>query len=290
MQLAYPRFCIHEDQINAIRYFCAMNLRCSKPGPVLQPYIDRYWSWDATDSQGLYMPMVPPGVGLDLFLHYRKPFTVGEKGQLPASHLIFSWERRTEILPSDAIGFIAIRFKAGMFKNFTDVPLTRLTDLYPGLDDFWGSPGKHLLKRVNSAETFEQKVALLEQHLVTLLARYKKDTPLWNCVIHDLYYDQDTLRLDMLAQRLEVSYRHFRRKFIEETGMGPKHFQQLARFHAVLKPLLMNKEKHYLSIALDKGYFDQMHFIKEFKYFMQRTPSEFLRENNFMSHFYYPAL
>jgi len=58
----------------------------------------------------------------------------------------------------------------------------------------------------------------------------------------------------------------------------------------VLKPLLINKEKHYLSTALDKGYFDQMHFIKEFKYFMRCTPSGFLQEKNFMSHFYYPAL
>ena len=267
-----------------------MEVRFSKPGEILQPYIDRYWSWDATENRGLYLPVVPPGVGLDLFIHYRKPFAIDGRGRLAESHLIFSWERATVILPSDSIGFIAVRFKAGMFKNFTDVPLAGLTDLYPDAESLWGSSGRALSGRLNSAANFSERVELLEQFLTPLPGRFKKDSGLWNGIIHDLYYHQDALRLDEPARRLGISYRHFRRKFIEETGMAPKQFQQLARFHSVLKPLLINKEKHYLSVALDKGYFDQMHFIKAFRTFLQCTPTEFLQEKNFMSHFYYPAL
>jgi methylphosphotriester-DNA--protein-cysteine methyltransferase len=72
--------------------------------------------------------------------------------------------------------------------------------------------------------------------------------------------------------------------------MTPKHFQQLSRFHAALKQLLINNDSKYLPVALDKGYFDQMHFIKEFKRFMNETPSAFLTTNNFGSHFYYASL
>ncbi|HMI62822.1 MAG TPA: AraC family transcriptional regulator [Puia sp.] len=267
-----------------------MKVQFSKPSEVLQPYIDRYWSWDATDNNSLYLPVVPPGAGLDLYLHYRKPFEIEGKGRLAESHLFFSWERATTILPSKSIGFIAIRFRAGMFKNFTDAPLAGLTDLYPGMEDLWGSNGRALMGRLNSAEDFSEKVELMEQFLTALLWKFNKDSGLWNNIINDLYYHQDVIRLDELAQRQGISYRHFRRRFIEETGMAPKQFQRLARFHSVLKPLLIHKEKHYLSTVLDKGYFDQMHFIKEFRYFLQCTPTEFLQEKNFMSHFYYPAL
>ena len=267
-----------------------MKVRFGKPCEVLRPYIDRYWGWDATDNSQLYLPVVPPGVGLDLFIHYQKPFGISGRGQMAKSHLIFSLEKASIILPSDNIGFIAVRFKAGMFKNFTDVPLAGLVDLYPDMEGLWGSGGRALSGRLNSVGSFIERAVLLDDFLTGLLGKFKKDSVLWNVIVHDLYYHQDVLRLEALAQRQRISYRHFRRRFIAETGMAPKHFQQLARFHSVLKPLLLNKEKHYLSAALDKGYFDQMHFIKEFRCFLQCTPTEFLQENNFMSHFYYPAL
>lgn len=268
----------------------SMNIQFIKPSLILHPYIERYWAWDMGDEKDIYMPVVPPGAGLDLFLHYRTPFVIDQKGQLSGSHLIFSREKSSKILPAGNCGFMAIRFRAGMFRNFTDIPLHELADLYPDVESIWGSNGKYLLQRINSIRDLSDKIPLLEQFLVTLLDKFRKDTPLWNNIIHELYYHQDSLKLDELSARLQLSYRHFRRKFKEETGLTPKHFQQLARFHATLKPLLLRKERKYLSVALDNGYFDQMHFIKEFKYFMEMTPSDFLQENNFMSHFYYSRL
>lgn len=277
-----------------------MNIQFIKPSPPLGPYIDRYWGWDAAGRNAagdnvyganeMYLPHVPPGIGLDLFLHYKEPFVIDEKGALSRSHLIFSWEKSSSILPSGDVGFIAIRFKAGMFKNFTGIPLYELTDHYPDTESMWGSSGKHLLQRVNGVEGLASKVALLEEFLLRLLDRHRKDTPLWNHIIEDLYHHHDTIRLDELAEERQWTYRHFRRKFKEEIGMAPKHFQRLARFHATLKPLLLGRERRYLSTALDNGYFDQSHFLKEFKYFMHTTPSEFLQENNFMSHFYYSRI
>src|ERR1700754_1825109 len=100
-----------------------MNIQFIKPSFLLSPYIERYWAWEnVEDKKEIYLPYVPPGIGLDMFLHYKDPFVIDQKGKLPASHLLFSFEHSSQILPSASVGFIAIRFKAGKFRNFTDIP------------------------------------------------------------------------------------------------------------------------------------------------------------------------
>ena len=263
-----------------------MNVRFAKPAPLLAPYIERYWGWDVEEDR--YMPTIPPGVGADFFIHYKTPFTTAQYGQLPISHLHFSLERATEILPSRSIGFIAIRFRTGMLKHFCNAPLAAVADTPVDAEDLWGKSGRQMIERLNGIGNFKDKVTLLDQSLTKLLKPRSREG--WRQVVNELYYHPDTLKLQDLARQTNLSYRHFRRRFIEETGMPPKHFQHLVRFRKTLKPLLIKKEKHYLSEALDNGYFDQMHFIKDCKRFLNTTPGDFLREKNFMSHFYYPAL
>jgi len=267
-----------------------MNFIFVKPNQVLSPYIERYWICESNAGEEIYMPRVLPGVGMDFFLHYKSPFKVEGKGQLPSSHIIYSGERSCNILPMKDVGFIAIRFRAAMFKNFTEIPFSQLANSYLDVENIWGHNGKNILRSIRNSQNVNDVIKELELSLMKLLNRHKKRNATWGHVIHELYHNHSDIKLSELSQELNISYRHFRRKFIEETGFTPKHFQKLARFHATLKPLLIGKEKKYLSAALGNGYFDQTHFIKEFRSFTNTTPTDFLQEKNFMSHFYYPSL
>jgi AraC-like DNA-binding protein len=242
------------------RKFGFMNIRFSKPAPVLRSYIERYWGWDLQRPQEVHMPTISPGVGMDLFLHYKTPFATSDKGRLAQSHLLFSREEPICLLPANNIGFIAIRFRTGMFRHFCAFPQVELAHRYPDAESLWGREGRQLLQQVNSRGTFEEKASLLDKYFIQFLEKYRRPAPEWTHVVNQLYYKKDAARPDQLAQGMQLSYRHFRRRFVEETGMTPKHFQQLVRFRSALRTLLMNGERHYLSTALDNGYFDQMHF------------------------------
>ena len=261
-----------------------------KPNKFLAPYIDRYWIFDNNDNPSSFMSKIPPGVGIDLFIHYTEPFQIGNGEKMPHSHLIFSGQNACQISASGRVHFIAIRFKAGAFKNFTDIPLTQLRETYASTENIWGISGKHFMTRINSIEEKDATVSQLELFLERKLKENKKDTPAWDFIVDNLYRYHDSITIDSLSGKANMSNRHFRRKFAEETGFSPKHFQQLSRFHSAIKPLLLNKEKTYLPTVIEKVYFDQNHFIKEFKNFMNCTPSNFLQDKTFMSHFYYPAL
>ena len=268
-----------------------MNICFFSPCDELKPYIDRYWSWDSDGEaqKEIYMPVIPPAAGLELFVHYQQPFSIATVGQLPPSVLVFSAEKSSPILPADNVGFIAIRFRAAMFRHFTVIPLAEMNGHYIDMQTIWGQPGKAAFERVSNASSLPEKVCLLEQFLLTQLHRNNKHDAAWDAAIARLYKSRGETELMAFARQMNMSYRHFRRKFIEQTGVAPKQFQQLARFHATIKPLLLGSNKNYLAQALDNGYFDQTHFIKEFKRYLQVTPSAFLQQKNFMSHFYYPS-
>lgn len=267
-----------------------MKIRFAKPYQLLSPYIERYWSWENEGNDSCYLPHVPPGVGIDLYFHYKDTFSIQDIGGLAHSHLLYSKDQSYRILPSTRVGFIVIRFRCGMFGNFTSVPTHEFADAFVDANMIWKTEGKQLEEQVGIAKTLEERINLLEVFLMRKLGRYQKSVPnYWKEVMDILYYHHEDARLDELARQIRITPRHFRRVFYEVSGITPKHFQQLSRFRAVLKQLLLNNNSDYLPVALDKGYFDQMHFIKEFKRFMNITPTNFFIPDNFQAHFYYSS-
>jgi AraC-like DNA-binding protein len=169
------------------------------------------------------------------------------------------------------------------------MPAYELSDQFVDAGGFWKQKGDELVEQLTESPGFEERVSRLNLFFLGQLDTQEKDTSLWSHVMDQLFYDQEEARIYKLAKKMKITPRHFRRVFQEVSGITPKHFQQLSRFHAVLKELLVHRDTNYLPVALDKGYFDQTHFIKEFKRFMGITPSVFLTDANFMSHFYYPS-
>ena len=74
-----------------------------------------------------------------------------------------------------------------------------------------------------------------------------------------------------------MSIKTFERKFIEQVGASPKIFSRIVRFNKAITLKMKEYKKSWTSIALDCGYFDQMHFIKDFKLFTGDTPAAFFK-------------
>jgi AraC-like DNA-binding protein len=101
-----------------------------------------------------------------------------------------------------------------------------------------------------------------------------------------LLYDYDKINVSTLCRDSCLSQRQIERKLKDAVGVSPKNFQQISRFEALIKELLLNHQHKYLDIAMDYGYYDQSHFLKEFKKYVGESPSSFLQAKNFMSNFY----
>ncbi|HUC82100.1 MAG TPA: AraC family transcriptional regulator, partial [Flavisolibacter sp.] len=87
------------------------------------------------------------------------------------------------------------------------------------------------------------------------------------------------LPVEKLASEANMSLKTFERKFTEQVGVRPKLYNRIVRFNKALAMKRGSPSPHWTSIAHACGYFDQMHFIKDFKLFSGVTPTDFFRQS-----------
>ena len=81
-----------------------------------------------------------------------------------------------------------------------------------------------------------------------------------------------------LSERTGIHYKKLERVFSKYTGYNPKNFSRIIRFYRALQQ--MKKSAQSLTgIGLDGGYYDQPHFIRDFKAFTGKSPTKFHTEN-----------
>ena len=83
------------------------------------------------------------------------------------------------------------------------------------------------------------------------------------------------LKITMLAQQLKISQSQLEKHFRKIVGASPKKFASIVRFRNVLK--IAANESSMTQLGLEAGFFDQAHFIKDFKSFTGITPEKYFR-------------
>ena len=78
-----------------------------------------------------------------------------------------------------------------------------------------------------------------------------------------------------LSEMVSMSRRTLERRFLDSVGISPKRFARVIRFKATLKHLKQDRSAIKRQGYLDFGYYDQNHFIKDFRHFMGGTPSNY---------------
>jgi AraC-like DNA-binding protein len=85
-------------------------------------------------------------------------------------------------------------------------------------------------------------------------------------------------RVNALARKLGVSERHLRRLMVDETGIAPRHFMRIQRFHALLRASDLSARPSWAALAAHHGYADQSHLIREVQHLAGVSPTRLHQE------------
>ncbi len=118
-------------------------------------------------------------------------------------------------------------------------------------------------------------INIVESHLMNELKQYENQAQKRLRHLIKLIETDPSFSLQELANMLKVSTREVQRIFKQFVGVAPNTFLRVNKINQLKNKIANNEFSTLTQLAIDSGYFDQAHFIREFKLFMQTTPKQY---------------
>lgn len=248
-----------------------------KPAATLAPYLEHYWFVTARAEDPLDLTVdVYVDARADLIFNLGAPYTrtvLGAAHELQrASNLDAQRSRPIKIAQRGAVIIAGARFHTAGLAPFTPTPVHRFTDRVVPVEEVFG-PDAVVLEgalRATIADAAAQ-TRLLDDFFQRRLRR----TPAL-AQVHTLKSrieaEDGLIRVDELCRTSGVSIRQLGRLFRDHLGFSPKMFARIVRFQRALTLLKRDPGCTLAEIAARCGYYDQPHFVRDFKAFAGAVP------------------
>jgi AraC-like DNA-binding protein len=236
------------------------------PAQDLSFLVERYWivSWDLRGQEPYVQETLPyPCVNLVFEKDRTRVFGVGT-GKF--SRLLENTGR-----------VFGVKFKPGGFYPFVKAPVSRFTDSSISFRDAFGVDGKALEAAILSREDEGEMKEIAEDFLRERLPEEDEHVREINQVVDYIIAHREITRVDDVVSRLNLNKRTLQRLFSQYVGVSPKWVIQRYRLHKVAGRLADGEVVDGTRMAVDLGYFDQAHFIKDFKAIVGKTPAEYAK-------------
>jgi len=178
---------------------------------------------------------------------------------------------------SRSLSFIGVRFKPGGAFPFLGLPAGELQDRGVEPAFLWGAKARTLREQLLHSPSPEARFGILERFLLDRLHEARERHPAVQYAIATIGASEGATSVASIVEHTGLSARRFIAAFRDEVGLAPKVFCRLARFRRAITQLREVSSVDWADLALDCGYFDQAHFIHDFRAFAGVTPATYLR-------------
>ena len=175
-----------------------------------------------------------------------------------------------------------ICFQSDGFYPFLKIPVSELKNQLLGANEIEFKPALQISEQLKEAPDTITRLTILEKELLKLLDNGNYCLDGFRQIFDVFRYGDNSFQITELCQRNNIGIRKLERMYNKYIGVSPMTYNTLNRFHKSLNQLLFTDYPKLSDIAYENGYFDQMHFIKDFKRFSGDTPKNFISQNNSM--------
>jgi len=171
-----------------------------------------------------------------------------------------------------------VHFKPGGAFPFLGLPAHELQNTMVSLEDLWGRLADELRERLLEAATPQARLNVMEQTLLARAAQRLERHPAVAFALHEFHGLPHTRTIADVTGQIGLSAKRFIQVFSGEVGLTPKLFCRVRRFQRVLRRIDKGRPVEWAAVAADCGYFDQAHFIHDFRAFSGINPSTYVAQ------------
>lgn len=159
---------------------------------------------------------------------------------------------------------------------FFGVPMDTLFGRVADLADVLGAPGSRLVDQLRTMRSWEERFALVDETIAARFGEGRTVSPGVAWAWQRLNETHGRIDVRSLAAELNWSRKHLAAQFREQIGAPPKLVARLLRFRRAVRLLDRVPAGRWAEIAYCCGYYDQAHFIRDFRQFAGGTPTDYL--------------
>ncbi len=172
---------------------------------------------------------------------------------------------------------IVVQFKTLGAYIFLGQPLHHFTDKYITLDCVFSREAEITWERLSESKTIEDKILITEEFLFNKFLKFKLSNEKLLTGIESTIGNQEKTSINFICKEFNISRKHLNFLFKEYSGVSPKMLSSLKRLQKTLQILSRSTPKKLTTFAYEANYFDQAHFINDFKKFTNLRPKEYVR-------------
>jgi AraC-like DNA-binding protein len=162
----------------------------------------------------------------------------------------------------------------GAFHLF-GVSMGDITNRVVRLRDLMGVAGDELIQRLRDAPNWETRFELLDRLFLRSLATNRPPSEAIAWAWNQIRLHGGEVAIGELADEIGWSHKHLIARFRAEVGVAPRMAGRIIRFDRAVKRVAAGPPREMSAIALECGYYDQAHMVREFRSFARCTPREF---------------
>jgi len=231
----------------------------------------------SVNTVGNFMPSPDQAIFINLFTKFRaKKYAEVNFNTRTSCTIIGPQITPFKLLVEESHKAVSIIFQPGGLNRLLGVPMTELFDNGFCGAEVIGKEINELVDQCHHMRSLDELEGLVQNYLLSKLSSLKDQQPIDLALQYLLVnYNAD---IGQVASMACMSIRSFERKCKERLGMPAKMFARIARFHKAYMILESQEHASWADLAYRAGYYDQMHFIKDFKEFAKLTPTILQKE------------
>jgi len=255
----------------------------------LAGYIECYWALHADDNFIQTPDRLIPGGRVEMMFNFAKPIAWLISDDAPIGVNMqdcFVMGQRNKIYYAKSTGktdMVGVRFKAGGLSAFTNMPVSLLLNSVVPAEFIFGNAVKNWEALLYEQPNDDARIQTLEALLQNTVNHTTGDRPLMNHAIDALRSSNSEASINTICDETGIYYKKLERLFLKNVGYTPKYYHKILRFNKAIR--LMAGDKPLTDICYECDYFDQSHFIRDFKQLAGSTPGRFKKEENRIASF-----
>lgn len=258
-----------------------------KPSESLHAYIKCFWTLEDQGVRSLNKQRIVPDGCMEMIFHhgdlYRQYLPDGNSIIQPRSFVFGQITQPLDIEPIGTTRIFGVRFYPEGYQPFSTRAILDFTNKAVSLDDLYGKEGLKLQNKILTASSTEKRIEICESFFLTKVTLRKNIDEIIQEAVSIILNERGRVSVSELTEKTKIQRRHLERKFASVIGLSPKQLAKVIRLKSTINLMFNNQFTTLTSLAYEGEYYDQAHFIKDFKEFTGQTPKNFYADNLKMS-------